>query len=156
MNKFIVGIIIIFSTFSTFSEAKESFSPPQLKELAEAYVKAKSSRQQPSATVKEIDNYVSLLADDFIDEHIKYNFTYTNKAKLKSDMVAKLKDEFFYSHITIKELMYGANVVFIKMTEKTKVKPHRLDKVIEHETTYIHSLEFDEKGLIKHIRRHAG
>ena len=153
MIKFIVGIIVIFSTFS---EAKESFSQSQLKELAETYVKAKISRQQPDATVKNIDNYVSLLADEFIDEHIKYNFTYTNKAKLKSDMVAKLKDKFFYNQITIKELMYGANAVFIKMTEKTKVKPHRLDKVIEHESTYIHALEFNEQGLIKHIRRHQG
>ncbi len=149
-------LVIICFSFIFSSSAKEPFSPSQLKVLAEAYVKAKSSRQQPETTVKNIDNYISLLANDFIDEHVKYNFTYTNKAKLKSDMVAKLKDKFFYSHIEIKEFMYGSNTVFIKMNEKSKVKPHHLDKVIEHESTYIHSLEFNEQGLIKHIRRHAG
>ncbi len=154
MNKSI--LILICFIFSFSSVAKESFSPSQLKEFAEAYIKAKASRQQPDATVKDIDNYISLLANDFIDEHVKYNFTYTDKAKLKSDMVAKLKDEFVYSHIKIQEFMYGSNSVFIKVKEKTKVRPHHLDKVVEHESTYIHSLEFNEKGLIKHIRRHVG
>ncbi len=154
VNKSILILICLLFSFS--SSAKESFSSSQLKELAEAYVNAKASRQQPEATVKDIDKYISLLANDFIDEHVKYNFIYTDKTKLKTDMVAKLKDEFIYSRIKIQEFMYGSNTVFIKINEKSKVKPHHLDKVVEHESTYIHSLEFNEQGLIKHIRRHAG
>jgi hypothetical protein len=37
-----------------------------------------------------------------------------------------------------------------------KVKPAHLDKTIEYSKTNIVSLEFNESGLVKHIRRHHG
>ena len=71
-------------------------------------------------------------------------------------MIGKLKDEVINSSITIKEVMTGSNVIFIKMTESGKVKPAHLDKIIEYNKTNIVSLEFDKSGLIKRIRRHHG
>lgn len=71
-------------------------------------------------------------------------------------MVGKLKDKVINSSIEINEIMVWANVVFIKMTEKGKVKPAHLDETIEYSKTNIVSLEFNESGLIKHIRRHHG
>ena len=71
-------------------------------------------------------------------------------------MLRKLEDEVFYSRIEIDQLMIGRNVVFVKYTESAKVKPSHLDEVIEYSSTNIVSLEFNEQGLIKHIRRHHG
>ena len=70
--------------------------------------------------------------------------------------INKLKDEVIHSAIEVNEIMVGANVVFVKMTESGKVKPSHINKTIEYSKTNIVSLEFDKSGLVKHIRRHHG
>ncbi|MEZ9197191.1 nuclear transport factor 2 family protein [Shewanella sp. 10N.286.54.B9] len=154
MKKLTLVFISLILAFST--SANDKFTADQLIEKAKAFVSAKNARQQPNTTTKEIDHYISLLSDNFIDEHVKFNFTYTDKTKLRSDMVGKLKDEVITSNIEINEIMVGANVVFIKMTEMGKIRPAHLDKTIEYSKTNIVSLEFNESGLVKHIRRHHG
>lgn len=154
MKKLTLVFISLILSFSI--SANDKFTADQLIEKAKAFVSAKNARQQPNTTTKEIEHYLSLLSDDFIDEHVKFKFTYTDKSKLRSDMVSKLKDEVMYSNIDINEIMAGANVVFIKMTEMGKVKPAHLDKTVEYSKTNIVSLEFNESGLITHIRRHHG
>ena len=153
MHKLILLIIIFL--FSSASIAK-SFTSEQLTELANSFVKAKNARQQPETKIQDIDNYLSLLANDFIDEHIKYNVIINDKAELRTSMIAKMADKIISSSISISELMIGSNVVFIKMIETGKVKPSHLDKVIEYKVTNVVSLEFNNDGLIKHIRRHHG
>jgi len=153
VHKFIV-IILIF-LFSSVTVAKK-FAEENLTELANKFVNAKNARQQPDTTVSDIENYLSLLADEFVDEHIKYNVTETDKNKLRKNMIAKMSDNVISSSIKIDELMLGSNVVFIKMLETGKVKPAHLDKIIEYNVTNIVSLEFNDDGLIKHIRRHHG
>lgn len=154
MKKLTLVFISLIFSFST--SANDEFTAEQLIEKAKVFVSAKNARQQPNTTTKEIDQFISLLSDNFIDEHVKYNFSYTDKSKLRSDMVGKLKDKVINSNIEINEIMVGANVVFIKMTEMGKVKPAHLDKTIEYSKTNIVSLEFNESGLVKHIRRHHG
>ena len=154
MKKSILVLICFLLSFS--GSAKDKFTSEQLIEKAKTFVAAKNARQQPNTTTKEIDYFISLLADDFIDEHVKFKFVYTDKSKLREDMVSKLNDEVIFSSIEINEVMVGANVVFVKMTESGKVKPAHLDKTIEYNKTNIVSLEFDQLGLIKHIRRHHG
>ena len=127
MKKLTLVFISLILSFSSF--ANDKFTADQLIEKAKAFVSAKNARQQPNTTTKEIDHYISLLSDNFIDEHVKFKFTYTDKSKLRSDMIGKLKDEVINSNIEINEIMVGANVV---------------------------SLEFNESGLVKHIRRHHG
>ena len=154
MKKSILVLICFLLSFS--GSAKDKFTSEQLIEKAKTFVAAKNARQQPNTTIKEIDYFISLLADDFIDEHVKFKFVYTDKSKLREDMISKLNDEVIFSSIEINEVMVGANVVFVKMTESGKVKPAHLDKVIEYNKTNIVSLEFEQLGLIKHIRRHHG
>lgn len=154
MKKSILILICFLLSFS--GSAKDKFTSEQLIEKAKTFVAAKNARQQPNTTIKEIDYFISLLADDFIDEHVKFKFVYTDKSKLREDMISKLNDEVIFSSIEINEVMVGANVVFVKMTESGKVKPAHLDKTIEYNKTNIVSLEFDQLGLIKHIRRHHG
>jgi len=143
-------LVLICFLFSFTSNANDQFTSEQLIEKAKAFV------QQPDTTIKEIDYFISLLADDFIDEHVKFKFVYSDKSKLREDMISKLNDEVIYSSIEINEIMVGANVVFVKMIESGKVKPAHLDKTIEYNKTNIVSLEFNQLGLIKHIRRHHG
>jgi len=67
-----------------------------------------------------------------------------------------MKDEVFFSEIKIDQMMTGRNVVFVKYTEHAKVKPSHMDKVVEYTSSNIMSLEFNDDGFIKHIRRHHG
>jgi len=149
-------LVLICFLFSFNSNANDQFTSEQLIEKAKAFVAAKNARQQPNTTIKEIDYFISLLADDFTDEHVKFKFVYSDKSKLREDMISKLNDEVIYSSIEINEIMVGADVVFVKMTESGKVKPAHLDKTIKYNKTNIVSLEFNQLGLIKHIRRHHG
>jgi len=134
----------------------EKFTEESLNQLAHKFVNAKNARQQPDTTLEDIEHYLSLLADEFVDEHIKYNVTETDKNNLRKNMIVKMNDKVISSSIKVDELMIGSNVVFIKMTETGKVKPAHLDKTIEYTSTNIVSLEFNKEGLIKHIRRHHG
>ena len=106
MKKLTLVFISLILSFST--SAGDKFTAEQLIEKAKAFVSAKNARQQPNTTTKEIDQFISLLSDSFIDEHVKYNFTYTDKSKLRSDMVGKLKDKVINSNIEINEIMVGA------------------------------------------------
>ena len=116
MKKLTLVFISLILSFS--SSANDKLTADQLIEKAKAFVSAKNARQQPNTTTKDIDHYISLLSDNFIDEHVKFKFTYTDKSKLRSDMVGKLKDKVINSNIAINEIMVGANVVFIKMSQK--------------------------------------
>jgi len=138
------------------SHAKNTFTSSELEKLSQNFVKAIEARQQPDTKIEDIDHYISLLADDFIDEHIKYKFTYTDKAKLKEDMIAKMDGKIIFFSINIDEMLIGNNATFIEMTETIKGKPSHLNKIIEYTKTNIVSLEFNDKGLITHIRRHHG
>lgn len=128
----------------------------ELRAKAEAFIEAKNARQQPQTTKKDIEHFLSLLADEFVDEHVKFNVTVTSKDELRKGMTLKLQDKVHYSNVKIDQMMVGSNVVFVKYTESAKVEPSHMDKAVEYSSTNIVSLEFDSKGLIKHIRRHHG
>ncbi len=151
--KFVITLISLI-IFSLTAFADETLSESELKQKAEAFIQAKNARQQPNTTVEDIDHFISFLADEFIDEHLKFNVTTTSKEELRQGMIAKMKDKVIFSEIKIDQMMFGRNVVFVKYTEHAKVKPSHMDKVIEYTSTNIMSLEFGDNGLIKHIRRH--
>ena len=151
--KFLISLITLI-IFSLSALADETLPESVLKQKAEAFIQAKNARQQPNTTVEDIDHFISFLADKFIDEHLKFNVTITSKEELRQGMIAKMKDKVTFSEIKIDQMMIGSNVVFVKYTEHAKVKPSHMDKVIEYTSTNIMSLEFDDNGLIKHIRRH--
>lgn len=151
--KFLISLITLI-IFSLSALADETLPESVLKQKVEAFIQAKNARQQPNTTVEDIDHFISFLADEFIDEHLKFNVTMTSKEELRQGMIAKMKDKVIFSEIKIDQMMIGSNVVFVKYTEHAKVKPSHMDKVIEYTSTNIMSLEFGDNGLIKHIRRH--
>ncbi len=153
----LVALAFFLSVAPFFGAAAEqAFTEAEMKAKAEAFIAAKNARQQPDTTVADIERFLALLADDFIDEHIRFGVTVTKKQELRDGMRAKLKDKVEFSEISIDQMMVGRNVVFVKYTEHAKVKPSHLDKVVEYTSTNIVSLEYDDQGLIKHIRRHHG
>ena len=154
MIKKITILIALTLSFESFAGSK--FTEDDLKAKTIAFIEAKNARQQPNTKVQDIDSFLSLIADDFVDEHIKFNVRETSKEELRKGMIYKMKDEIYFSNIEIDQMMFGSNVAFVKYTEHAKVKPSHMDKSIEYTSTNIISLEFNEQGLVKHIRRHHG
>ncbi len=136
--------------------ADTGWTDAELEIMATTFIEAKNARQQPDTTVEDVDRFIALLADDFVDEHVKFNVTVSDKNELRDGMIAKMNDEIFYSEIDIDEIMTGGNVAIVKYTERARVKPAHLDRIVEYTSTHIVTLEFDSDGLIRHIRRHHG
>jgi len=151
------AILLFLSAFAASTVlAQGDFTDVQLEQMAVAFIDAKNARQQPDSDAEDIERFLQLLADEFVDEHIRFGVTVTDKDELRAGMLQKLEDRVFYSRIEIDQIMTGRNVAFVKYTESARVKPSHLEEVIEYSSTSIVSLEFDEQGLIKHIRRHHG
>lgn len=152
----ITKICLILLSFITVATSAEPLSEQALIAKAQAFIAAKNARQQPDSSEKDIDRFIALIADEFVDEHVKFKVTVTDKTELKNGMLAKLNDEIEFSHMEILDMMVGRNVVFVKYIEHAKGKPVHLEQFIEYSTVNLLSLEFNEKGLITHIRRHHG
>ncbi len=152
MGKIIILAFFLMAPFTLWAD--DQLSDQVIREKAIAFLDAKDARQQPDTQIKDIDHFISLLADTFIDEHIKYNVTVTDKAKLRLGMISKMEDDIIFSNLTIDQIMVGPNVAFVKYTEHQRGSPSHLNKEIEYKSTSIMSLEFNEEGLITHIRRH--
>lgn len=124
--------------------------------LSKNFINKLAAKSQPSASEADIDAYLHLFSDDFIDDHVKSNFQFKDKAQLKKALMRKLDDEVHYLRVDINKEIFGRTNVFMQITTSAKVKPFHLDSVIEHSTTSLISIEFDDKGLIKRIMRFAG
>ena len=72
----------------------------------------------------------------------------------ENGLVEKLQNKVYFHRVTIEDIMMGNNVAFVKIKIWAKVKPYHMDTIVEHTTGQIMSIEFDENGLIKHLRRH--
>lgn len=154
MKALLTSVLLSCSMLSFANQV--SFSETELLEKANTFMKLKNKREQADSTINDIEKFIALLDDNFIDEHIKYNVTITNKDELRQGMVNKLSGNIIFNNIEILQMMVGRNVVMIKYTEHVKGKPAHLDKVFEYRATHVVSLEFNQAGLIKHIRRHHG
>ena len=152
MHKLLFLIVFLPLSFAVNAALSEG----DLEQLATKFVEAKNARQQPDTTVQDIDAFINLLADEFVDEHVKFRVAITEKSALREGMIAKMSDKIYYSSIVINEVMTGGNVAIIKMTESGKVRPSHLDKDITYSSVNIVTLEFNDDKLITHIRRHHG
>jgi len=151
LSKVIIPFIILFALSIS---AQVTDSQKMLKKT-EAFIDAYGAKQQPNSKSKDIDHFLSFFADNFVDEHIKYNVVITSKEEFRKGMIDKLQNKVYYYKVSFDDIMLGKNVAFVKITIKAKVKPFHMDRIVEHTSSQIMSIEYDdESGLIKHLRRH--
>jgi len=150
LSKAIIPFIILFTLSIS---AQETVSQKLLKRT-ESFINAYNSKQQPNSDSKDVDRFLSFFADDFVDEHIKYNVIISSKEEFRKGLIDKLQNKVYYHQVSIDDIMIGENVAFVKITIKAKVKPLHMDRIIEHTSSQIMSIEYDQNGLITHLRRH--
>ena len=73
---------------------------------------------------------------------------------LRAGMIRKMEDDILSSDLTIDQIMLGYNVAFVKFTEYVTIRRSPDDEYFEYVGVSVISLEFNEEGLITHIRRH--
>ena len=151
-TKFILTILC--TAFMLIASAQRDTTKTNLIDRTTSFINAYSSKQQPNSTVDDVDHFLSFFADDFKDEHIKYGVVVEDKAEFKNGLVDKLQNKVYLHRVTIEDIMMGNKVAFVKIKIWAKVKPYHMDTIVEHTTGQIMSIEFDERGLIKHLRRH--
>ena len=147
-----LSILTLIGVMSVWQGAAfgQSLNAEHLTQLTTQFISAKNARQQPKSTEKDVDHFLSFLANEFIDEHVKFDVTITDKSELRKGMVAKLEDDIHFSNIEILEMMTGRNVVFVKFKEHAKGHPSHLDAPVEYTSINIFSLEFNNEGKIIH------
>ena len=151
-----VAAALLVAGGAAMPQPRQPIAEAELKRLGEAFISAKNARQQPETTEADIDHFLSLFSEEFIDEHIKFGVTVTSKQDFRQNLVQKMKDQVDYSRIAIDQVMVGSWVVMIKYTESGRVKPTHMDRYVEYTGTHIVSLEYDDAGKITHLRRHHG
>ena len=154
MKQILLSLLTYLVSLS--AQANSPLTEAELIALTQQFIEAKNQRQQPDSDEKDVEHFLSFLADEFKDEHVKFNVTVTSKEELKAGMIAKLDDKIDFSNIDIVEIMVGRNVTFVKFSEHAKGQPSHMDKPIEYTAINIMSLEFNDLGKITHIRRHHG
>lgn len=152
----LLSLFVATMVFSNFSFALAGLSEAQLKQKGLDFVEAKNARQRLDSGVEDIDRYLSLLSESFIDEYVHYKVTFSaDKAKLRARLIEKMKQQTLENQVQIQQMMVGPNVVVIKLVEKGKIKPTGQSQTLDIARLSVISLEFDKHGLITHIRRHG-
>ncbi|RPG30408.1 hypothetical protein [Flagellimonas sp.] len=154
MKKIKTTVTIFFSVFILVASAQEDTISLNLTDKTVSFIEAYSAKQQPNSSIDDVDHFLSFFADDFKDEHIKYGVVVADKTEFKKGLLDKLQNKVYFHRVTIENIMMGNNVAFVKIKIWAKVKPYHMDTIVEHTTGQIMSIEFDENGLIKHLRRH--
>jgi hypothetical protein len=90
---------LLLSLFSVSAGADTVLSEEQLKDLTQQFIAAKNARQQPDSTAKDVEYFLSFLAEEFLDDHVKFNVIVSSKEELRERMLAKLKDKILFSNI---------------------------------------------------------
>ncbi|ABZ75832.1 hypothetical protein Shal_1263 [Shewanella halifaxensis HAW-EB4] len=156
MLVFKLSLCFLSLFFSTASFALDNLSEAQLKQKGLEFVAAKNARQRLDSGVEDIDHYLSLLSESFIDEYVHYKVTFSaDKTKLRARLIEKMKQQTLENQVQIQQMIVGPNVVVLKLREKGKIKPTGQSQSLDIDRLSVISLEFDKQGRISHIRRHG-
>ncbi|USD23994.1 hypothetical protein [Flagellimonas marinaquae] len=144
-------ITIYLFVFTFVASAQTGETKTSLIERATSFINAYSAKQQPNGNV---DHFLAFFMDDFKHEYIKYVVIVEDKKEFKKGLVDKLQNKVHFHRVTIEDMIIGNNGIFVKIKIWAKVEPFHMDTIVEHTADQIMSMEFDEKRLIKHLRRH--
>ncbi|GIU36346.1 hypothetical protein L2719_14935 [Shewanella schlegeliana] len=149
--------VCFFSLFlSAPSFALDHLSEAELKQKGLEFVAAKNARQRLDSSVEDIEYYLSLLSESFIDEYVHYKVTFSaDKTKLRARLIEKMKLQSLENQVQLQQMMVGPNLVVLKLLEKGKIKPAGQSQALDIDRLSVISLEFNQNGLISHIRRHG-
>ena len=157
-NRVLVWLLVCLTSLmvTNVSLASAGLSEAQLKQKGLDFVAAKNARQSLASDVDDIDHYLTLLSDTFIDEYVHFKVTFSaEKAKLRQRLIEKMSQQAIENQVQIQQILVGPNLVVLKLKEKGQITPSGQSQPMAIDRVSVITLEFDKQGLISHIRRHG-
>ena len=141
--------VVCLVLYSLFSISNVNASPT--KDQVQAYVTAYEVVKQPKATKEDLEDYFSYMTDSITDYHAAYGVTIEGKEKKRQGILNKGKDMISYSMKT-ENIILGTDTAIAVVNEDSKYYKDGKLKHFKGRTILV--LEYDDKGLIHHMRRY--
>ena len=154
MKKILLIVISLFCSLSVLAKDLESKSA---EEFAKQYFAVWSATQLPTASKKDIENYLDLLVDDIGHQHLPYDPIADRlpegKNSMRSGMTYYLAGHTEYSSKLL-SVITGYNVVILKYSTDSKGKHPQTGEIIAQSYITIEVLEI-ENGKVSVIRKYS-
>ena len=99
----------------------------------------------------DVERYLAYMSDDITDYHAAYGVTLEGKDVFRRSFPEKARSSITY-RIEVENVIVGSNVAVVEYKEAAKSKEG--DTITEFLARTIMVLEFEDTGLIKHMRRY--
>jgi|GEM_PF-3313462 len=142
----IIGGLLVFLLFST-----SSVLAAPTKEWVQSFVTAYVAVKQPKMNQTDLENYFSYLADDLTDFHAAYGVTIKGKERKRQGMIKKAQDMVAF-RMTIEDMIIGSQTAVVVVIEDSEYYKGEQLKQFRGRTILL--LEFNDEGLISHMRRY--
>jgi len=116
-----------------------------------SFILAQEAMYQPKMTSDDIERYLSYMTEDFTDHHAAYNVTMKGKESDRKNMPEMVKSIVNYK-FEIEDIIIGRGTAIVSYFEI--FKENKGKNLVSKNLRTIMVLEFNEDGLINHIRRY--
>ena len=144
-RKMVLISLLLMIFFSQLSLANN------YREKVDNYMIAMQQVYQPNASAKDIDALFAFMADDITDYHAAYGVTLKGTEKKRKGLQQKALDSISYK-LTVESIIMGTETAIIEYKEDAKYIKNGKPKHFLGRTIMV--LEFNQQGLIKHMRRY--
>jgi hypothetical protein len=120
-------------------------------ELIQSFVSAYVAVKQPKINNEDLEHYFSFMEDNITDYHAAYKVTIKGKDKKRQGIIKKASNMVSFS-MEIESIILGSQSAVFVVNEDSKY--YKDEKLKHFKGRTIMVLEFNEKGLIKHMRRY--
>lgn len=153
MKKYIVSLALLVLGISPLSFAEDL----NLEKFARDYFDTFVSSQQPEATAQDIENYLSLLADDVGYQHLP-NAADDSRARDNKQKMRKGMNYYLGAHTEFAadliDITTGMNVIVLKYHTNSKGFHPQLKKEVSFSAEQVEVLEI-EHGKVSVIRKYS-
>jgi hypothetical protein len=149
--------LIVISLLCSLSVLAKNVDSDSLEKFAKQYFAAWSATQSPTASKKDIENYLAFLVDDIGHQHLPYDPIADRSPEGKINM---LKGMTYYLGVhteyssDLLSVITGYNVVIIKYLTNSKGKHPQTGEINVQSYSTIEVLEM-ENGKVSIIRKYS-
>lgn len=144
-NRLFVGLFA-FLLFNTSS----ALAAPT-KESVQAYVTAYVAVKQPKMNTEDLEHYFSFMDDEVTDFHAAYGVTINGKERKRQGLIKKAQEMIAFE-LNIEDIIIGTDTAVVVVNEDSEY--YKDEKLKHFKGRTIMLLEFNDKGLISHMRRY--
>ena len=115
------------------------------------FIAAQEAVYQPEATSADIEYYLAYMVDEITDHHAAYGVTLEGKDVFRDNLPDKARSSITY-RIEVEDVTIGSRVAVVTFVEESRSRDGA--EVVDFTGRTIMVLEFNETGLIQHMRRY--